>query len=169
VGVLAALGTLVYTQVLYQKAPITETAERERLAKLRASPLPAAVPGVMMFDPMTVNIRANPGAPRPADGSAEQLHGKLHYVTMGFALELRDDRMKEKLEELRPILLDGILSLVGRKAFNELANVQGRYLLRTQILDLVNDAAKRAATETRPGRAPDAPVTNVYFTQFVVQ
>ena len=117
----------------------------------------------MNFEPLTVNIASSPVEPKPADGTAKQIQGKLHYVNVGFALELRDSRQKDSLENLRPILQDKILSMLGRKQFQELTTVQGRYVLRTQIMELTNELAKKAlATQ-------DAVVTNVYFTQFLAQ
>ena len=70
-------------------------------------------------------------------------------------------KYKEELEANRPILLDGVLQILGKKDFNELTTVQGRYVLRTQILDLANEMSKR--------KGRDPLFTNVYFTHFIVQ
>jgi flagellar basal body-associated protein FliL len=73
--------------------------------------------------------------------------------------------------------MDYLLSLLGRKAFADLTTVQGRYLLRSQISEIVNQLVNGEMDEKdTPGKAPQhhvgggAPlVTNVYFTQFIVQ
>jgi flagellar basal body-associated protein FliL len=163
VAILAVLGMLIYTQVLYQRPVITESSERERLSQLRAAPVPVPTPGTMIFEPVTVNIKSTPEQPKAADGTSAQIQGKLHYAKMGFALELKDAAKKEKLETMRPVIMDGVLSTLGRKSFHELTTVQGRYVLKTQILDLTNQIAMK---EISP---KDPLVTNVYFTDFIVQ
>jgi flagellar basal body-associated protein FliL len=163
VAVIVVLGALVYTQILYKRPEITESSERERLAALKASPIPTAVPGTLVFERVVVNIKSNPEAPKPADGTGQQLQGKLHYVTMGFALEMKDTSRTEALEKLRPVIMDGVLSTLGRKSFQELTTVQGRYVVKTQILDLANQIAMKELS------LKDPLVTNVYFTDFIVQ
>ena len=107
----------------------------------------------------------HPQQPRAADGTSQQIEGKLHYSTVGFALEIRDGSKKEVIETLRPIIMDKFISLLGRKGFKELTTVQGRYLLRTQLLESVNQIVAKASEEA----ARDGLVTNIYFTQFIVQ
>jgi flagellar basal body-associated protein FliL len=55
------------------------------------------------------------------------------------------------------LIEDRLLTLVGRKGYTELTSVQGRYQLRSQLRDSANQMAK------------DALVTDVFFTDFVVQ
>ncbi len=158
--VLAAAGSLVYTRILFKRPPITEDAERERIAKLQEKKEANHIPSEMVFEPVTINIAQN--TPHPASGSEIQEDtpaeiSKLHYATIGFTLELKDLSHKELLEPMRPIIMDKMLSMIGRKPFHELATVQGRYVLRTQILELANQLAKETV------------VTNVFFTQFIIQ
>ncbi|OFZ20899.1 MAG: hypothetical protein A2X94_05170 [Bdellovibrionales bacterium GWB1_55_8] len=162
---LSAGGLLFYSKLMHKRPPITESGERVRLAQAHASPVPGAKRGTMIFDALTVNIESLPPVPLPADGTKRQIEGKLHYATIGFALELRDETRKAALETLRPLMLDKFLTLTGRKSFRELTTVQGRYLLRTQLLDRLNELAlERLGDEFR-----DGPVTNIFFTQFIVQ
>jgi flagellar basal body-associated protein FliL len=157
--VLGVLGMLIYTRLVFKRPAITEQGERTRLAQARASPTPVAVPGTLSFDPVTVNIASTPNAPHPADGTAAQIKGKLHYATVGITFELRDIAEKERLEKVKPVILDQVLQTLGHKSFGELITVQGRYVLRTQLMELANQLV--------PSR--EAAVTNVYFTHFVVQ
>ena len=148
VAVLAAGGMLLYTQVLYKRPPITENSERVRIEALKAAHLPSPTPGFLMFEPVTVNIASSPVSPKPADGTQEQIQGKLHYASLGFALQLRDLNRKDDLDPLRPQILDMVLAILGKKQFQELTTVQGRYLLRSQILQAVNDLAGRHGKNT---------------------
>ena len=169
VNILAVLGVgglMIYTRLIYKRPAITENAERVRIAAAHASPKPTDAPGLIAFEPITVNIEPTPSQPMPAEGSPQQIQGKLHYVTVGFALEVRDKAQADRIEALRAILVDRMLSMLGRKGFHELITVQGRYVLRTQILELANELASRDAPG--PG-AKDALVSNVFFTHFTVQ
>ncbi len=156
-------GLAAYVFLIYKRPAITEQGEREKVAALRASPRPPPAPGYMNFEPITVNITPVPATPRPAEGTAQQIQGKLHYATVAFTLEIRDTSRQEELEKLRPIIVDNLLAMVGKRTFNELVTVQGRYVLRTQIQDTTN----RLLVATRPGSKPL--VTNVFFTEFTVQ
>jgi len=149
VALLGALGVFAYTKLLFKRPAITEQSERERLAEIHASPLPAAQPALVDFAKVTINL----SSPTP----------KQHYVTLAFAVELRDERWKGTLEMLKPHVMDRILSMLGKKLPSELTTVQGRYVLRTQILEHANELmAKEAKTR-------EVFASNVYFSEFIVQ
>ena len=162
-AVLGVLGLLVYTRMIYKKPQITEAGERQRLASLHASPTPPAAPGLIVFDAVTVNIESMPAVPKAAEGTARQIEGKLHYVTVGFAIEIRDINKKDQVDILKPIIMDKLLSMLGRKSFSELTTVQGRYILRTHLLDVVNQLLTNEPT------IKSALATNLFFTNFIVQ
>jgi flagellar basal body-associated protein FliL len=163
VAVLGAVGVAVYTQILFKRPAITEDAERAKIAAAKASPAPPAVSGLIHFEAVTVNIKSTPTNPKPDDGTAEQIQGKLHYCTLGFSLEMRDMAHQGIIEALRPVIMDRMLSMLGRKNFQELTTVQGRYVLRTQLLDLANELLLKETGKK------EVSVTNVFFNQFVVQ
>jgi flagellar basal body-associated protein FliL len=143
-AVLAALGTLYYTKVMYKRPPITEEAERKRLeaAHKQKTVTEATAPGMVDFGPVTVNIEPYPAPPPAVEGEPDNapaaIAGKLHYVTMAFSVEIVDAGQKPAIEEVRPVIMDSLLSMLAHKPFHELSTVQGRYVLRTQILELVN-------------------------------
>ena len=164
IAIFAALGTFVYTRVLFKRPAITEEGERAKLAEAQARSKAPPVSGLVNFEPVTVNIKSTPTTPKPEiEAQPGEFTGKLHYATVAFSFEIRDISKKEDIEALRPILLDRILSMMGRKNFEELTTVQGRYVLRTQILDLVNNLLKAESKDR------DNAVTNVFFNQFIVQ
>ena len=104
-----------------------------------------------------MNIKSIPTVPLPAEGNSSQIQGKTHYARIGLTLELRNINEKGAVGENRPRILDELLTMLGNKQFNEISTVQGRYILRNEILDKINDMVKKPL------------VTNVFFTEFIVQ
>jgi flagellar basal body-associated protein FliL len=174
--VMAALGFLTYAKVLFKRPAITETGERDRLTELLTKPRPAPTPGLIAFEAETVNIAPTPVSPTAEGDVSPDERMNLHYVTMGFSLEIADYSRRDEVEELRPRIMDQLLSILGRKNMNELTTVQGRYLLRSQIADLVNRLVSGEGADgggengaSHGPRPHEMLVTNVYFTQFIAQ
>lgn len=139
IAILGAMGMFAYTRILHQRPPITERDERAKLKALTEAPAKAAVePGWVSFEPLTVNVAANPSEPSEAPGTDSQIGGKLHYVQMGFSLQIRDAEEAPRFENVRTQFLDRLLALMGKKTFEELNTVQGRYILRTEIVEVAN-------------------------------
>ena len=158
VAIAGALGTFIYTRVIYKRPPITETAERTRLIKqAKTDQKPDMKSGMIPFKKITVNIKPEPGNPEPAPGTSAQIKGKVHYATLKFALKVGDISRQSKVDSISPILMDRILYILGKKSFHELNTPQGRYILRSEILDEANKLLKEPL------------VTNVYFSEFLVQ
>jgi flagellar basal body-associated protein FliL len=183
------MGLLAYTKLIFKRPPITESAERERLAKRKAKMEKApTVPGLVAFEPVTVNIK--PVQPKTSGEAV------LRYAKIGFALELKDGSKKGEIEELKPVFMDKLMSLLGRKSYSDLTTVQGRFLVRTEIMDAINELIQKSRIDTHKAKqekeakaghgeqAGDAAheddereiaqsrevlVTNVYFTDFIVQ
>lgn len=167
VAILAAAGTLAYTKILFKRPPITEDGERARLERAKTAPKPEAQTGYVTFDPLTINISPSPPQPKAPEGAQSQLQGKLHYANIGFSLELHDISRKEEVEAIKPLIADQFLSLVGHKQFHELTSVQGRYVLKTQLIETVNALAAKRLDTSKPDPGPL--VTDLFFNQFVVQ
>lgn len=163
IAVLAVTGLLVYTRFIFKRPPITETGEREKLAKVYEKPTLPPTPGLIQIEPFTVNIQPSPPQPKSADSTPRQIQGKLHYATVGFSLELRDLKSQELVEKIQPAFMDHVLSIIGRKAFHELTTVQGRYILRNQLIAVANRLVLGNTPQTLP------PVLHLYFTHFIVQ
>ena len=179
--ILSAMGLLYFTKMVFKRPAITENAERSRLAAIHATSTPPTAPMMVLFDPITVNIEAVPGKPLPDDGTPRQIQGKMHYCSFGFSLEIRDSRRQTEIEELRPILIDKILNILGHKKFQELNSVQGRYLLKTDIMNFANDYLNnhqikkelpktiKAGEEGLEPEKKDILITDLYFNEFIVQ
>jgi flagellar basal body-associated protein FliL len=169
IAVLAAVGMLVYTRVLYKRPPITEDGERAKIEAMKAAPTAPAVLSFINFDPLTINISPSPPNVRPQEGSNEQIAGKLHYATIGFSVQV-DENRKDELDALKPLILDQFLALVGHKQFHELTSVQGRYVLKTQLIELANALAlkrQQMAGQTQQDNGPL--ISGLFFNQFIVQ
>ncbi|MBL7715052.1 MAG: flagellar basal body-associated FliL family protein [Bdellovibrionales bacterium] len=162
VVVVGAMGFVLYTRLLYKRPPITEERERERIATAKASPKAELQSGQIAFDQITVNIEPIPSGIKADPANPMKLQGKLHYATVAFSIEVRDMSQKTQIETVKPIFMDRLLSLMGKKTFMELTTVQGRYLLRTQLLDIANELIPQPE-----GSLPL--VSDLHFTQFVVQ
>lgn len=163
-ALLATLGVFYYTKIQYKHTRITEESERARLESLKAEKEKADIPGYIHFDPITVNIGSNPLHSRPADGTAKQIEGKLHYATLTLSLEIRDQTQKILIESSKAAIIDQLIHLLGKKTFNELNTFQGRFILQSQIIQFINTLAV-----TEGGPLNEGLVTRVYFSQFLVQ
>jgi flagellar basal body-associated protein FliL len=145
-----ALGALIYTRLLFKRPPITETGERKQLAEKYTGPPKDSELELIPFKQITANIATTavePGKPE----------GKLHYATIGYALEVRNVGEAGALEEIKTYFNDNLLQLLGKKTFSELTTVHGRFLLRSEMIQLANKLLEKPA------------ITNIYFTHFIVQ
>ena len=153
---LGALGVAAYTLIVFKRPEITEEQERAKFEAMRASPSPAPSTGFIEVPVFSVNIRTTPSQPGSLNYDP-QIAGKLHYASLGFSLELKHMQVLDDFEVIKPIFMDRLLQLMGKKEFNELTTVQGRYVLRNEIMELANELLKQPV------------VLNVFFTKFVVQ
>jgi flagellar basal body-associated protein FliL len=198
--VAAAAGMLVYTRIIFKRPAITEQSERKRLEALKSKPVVGNESGLVEFEPLTANLAGSGGRKR--------------YATVGFALEIRDKNRANDIETVRALIIDKFLSILGKKQMTELNQVQGRFVLRSEMIDAVNQVifnnlgslqATKAAVKAAPAKeapkeggeggegggeggekkegaeagAPGAAksaiepirdlVTDVFFTQFIVQ
>ena len=72
-------------------------------------------------------------------------------------MEIRDERESAKFNLAKPIVMDKIIQNLGKKKFEDLNQVQGRYIFRSQVIDAANEYL-------------GAPiVTEVYFGDFLLQ
>jgi flagellar basal body-associated protein FliL len=144
------LGLFVYTKMIYKRPPITEAQQRKRLSSTqqKVEVVHNQKKGIVPLDAITANLDPYTGP----DGKQ-----KLHYVSVSLSVEIRDEKEVHKFEEIKPIVLDQILQQLGKKKFEDLNQVQGRYLFRSAIIDATNAYLKEPV------------ITEVYFTDFLLQ
>lgn len=141
--VLATLGVFAYTKLLFHRPVISEEGEiKRRQEELKAPPKMAENP-LVSFDQMTLNIAMT--------------SGKAHYATFAFSVECRDAEAVEMVNAKRTLILDKVIAALGRRQLTELNTIQGKMLLKSELLREVNGM-------TSPGAA-----TDVYFSNFVLQ
>ncbi len=158
------LGVLVYTKILYKRPVVTEPMERENLAQ-EFTKKPADMKRVIVsFDPIQANLKPTPIGVQVPGGPPQQM--KAHYVTMTLGLELLDAEFESAVKGRLPKFLDMLLRELGSTSVDELATVQGRFLLRSKIAGMMNELV-REEKNLNPNSTPV--VTNVYFSEFVVQ
>jgi flagellar FliL protein len=146
---LGAVGMLAYSKIVYKRPPITESGEREKLKAKFEKPRLDGPPGSLAFNSVTINL-----APGQADTGSQN---KIHYATVAFNITTIDQGSAAKLESVRPLLQDRMISMVSKRSYQDLTSVQGRYLLRTQMREAANQVAQEVLA------------TDVHFTEFVVQ
>ena len=162
-AILGVIGLAVYTKLIFKKPKVTEAQERARIKAIAEAPKPIPTPALIEFAQMTVNIAPTKSPAATGEGAEGSAKAKMHYLTLAFMMEIADDKLKVKVEELRPRIMDKMLAVLSRKAFLELSTVQGRWLLRSQFLEITNDLLKQDLQTT------DSLAINLYFTQFIVQ
>ncbi|APG27326.1 flagellar basal body protein FliL [Syntrophotalea acetylenivorans] len=79
------------------------------------------------------------------------------YLKAAITLEANNEPVVEEITQRMPQIRDAILLLVGNKTFGELADLQGKLQLRSEIRERLN----KILTGGR--------VQKIYFTEFVVQ
>jgi len=163
--ILIVFGVFYYSRFVYKRPVITEIGERVKIEERQGSLLQPTTPGVVSFDPITMNIEPTPAHPLSEDGTQRQLQGKYHYATVAFTVEIRDKNLKSMIETVRPLIIDKLIQTVGKKTFQEVTTVQGRYILHTQIMDFTNQLITHHSLKPMN----EGLVTNVFFTQFIVQ
>jgi flagellar protein FliL len=79
------------------------------------------------------------------------------YLKIGVLLGLEDPSHAVFLDEYKPLLNDAALMLLSSKTYNELATVEGKIVLKQELISRLNQILGRQAVET------------IYFSEFVVQ
>jgi flagellar basal body-associated protein FliL len=163
---LGALGFLAYTRLIYRHPVITDAAEKARILAIKTEPQsPTEGKATVAFGPLTVNILASPDNTDAISPSSPQVKGKMHFLSTEFTLEIRDSSQVQLVQSLKPFILDKLIQIVGKKNFHELATVQGRYILHSQLVDMANQTiSSRVHSDSK-----EQLVTNLYFTTFLVQ
>ena len=149
VVIAAVLGLFVYTKIIYKRPSLTESKERARLmAKQRGAVKAPPKSVILTLDPVTANLDPF------TDTDGKQ---KVHYVAITIAVEIRDDKEQAKFENAKPVVLDRVIQNLGKKKFEDLNQVQGRFVFRSQIIDAANEYLGEPL------------VTDVYFSDFLLQ
>ncbi len=116
-------------------------------AATASAPVPLAVPLFFPLESMTVNLQSD--------------DGQQHFLRIGLTLKLNDPKTQQELSDHMPEVRSRILLALSNKHPEELAPLEGKRALATELQTLIEQP-------TDNGAAP-IHVQDVLFTEFVVQ
>jgi flagellar FliL protein len=122
-----------------KRAPATASAE--------AAPAPAPAPLFFPLESMTVNLQSD--------------DGQQHFLRIGLTLKLTDAKTQQELTEHMPEVRSRILLALSNKHPDELAPLEGKRALATELRTLIEQPTDKGAVPIH--------VQDVLFTEFVVQ
>ena len=83
--------------------------------------------------------------------------GGTRYLRATMDLELSSEETKDEIEKRLPQIRDAILTIIPSKSIKDINTIEGKTALRDEIIEKINSFIKK-------GR-----ITNIYFTEFVIQ
>ena len=141
--VLAALGTMVWTKLIYQAPVIVEETEMKHVVEATKKPEEPTEHAIVNFDQIIVNIAMT--------------SGKAHYATVTFAVECRDAGVAGIVKVKKAMFIDRLIAALGHRQLTELNTIQGKLLLKTELMREFNTLA------------PVGGITDMFFATFVLQ
>lgn len=136
----AALGTFVYTEMVY-KRPLPK--DEVELAKLKSDTKGISTPESYKLDKLTVNLTSKTRRLRFLD------------VQMHIVVFKKSDI--SKLEEIKPIINDIIIDVASGMEPDELNSIAGKLIFENRVKKSINDHLKKII------------VKELFYTKFVVQ
>ncbi|MFM0058134.1 flagellar basal body-associated protein FliL [Paraburkholderia phytofirmans] len=122
-----------------KRAPAATSAE--------AAPPPAPAPLFFPLESMTVNLQSD--------------DGQQHFLRIGLTLKLTDAKTQQELTDHMPEVRSRILLALSNKHPDELAPLEGKRALATELRTLIEQPTDKGAAPIH--------VQDVLFTEFVVQ
>ncbi|PRX34597.1 flagellar FliL protein [Paraburkholderia sp. BL18I3N2] len=122
-----------------KRAPAATSAE--------AAPPPAPAPLFFPLESMTVNLQSD--------------DGQQHFLRIGLTLKLTDAKTQQELTDHMPEVRSRILLALSNKHPDELAPLDGKRALATELRTLIEQPTDKGAAPIH--------VQDVLFTEFVVQ
>ncbi|ASV97792.1 flagellar basal body-associated protein FliL [Paraburkholderia aromaticivorans] len=116
-------------------------------ASADAAPAPAPAPLFFPLESMTVNLQSD--------------DGQQHFLRIGLTLKLTDAKTQQELTEHMPEVRSRILLALSNKHPDELAPLEGKRALATELRTLIEQPTDKGAAPIH--------VQDVLFTEFVVQ
>ncbi|SFU23517.1 flagellar basal body-associated protein FliL [Paraburkholderia aspalathi] len=116
-------------------------------ATTAAAPAPLPVPLFFPLESMTVNLQSD--------------DGQQHFLRIGLTLKLNDPKTQQELSDHMPEVRSRILLALSNKHPEELAPLEGKRALATELQTLIEQPTDKGAAPIH--------VQDVLFTEFVVQ
>lgn len=147
--ILATLGMLIYTKLIYHRPEIVEEEEIQKKKEELKTPAPVAEKVMLNFDQLTVNVAMT--------------SGKQHYATLTFSVECRDNEVLEQVKRRKALFVDKVIAALGKRQITELNTIQGKLFLKSELLREFNKILKSDNANSIQG------ITDLYFSSFVLQ
>ena len=116
-------------------------------APTASAPAPLPVPLFFPLESMTVNLQSD--------------DGQQHFLRIGLTLKLNDPKTQQELSDHMPEVRSRILLALSNKHPEELAPLEGKRALATELQTLIEQPTDKGAAPIH--------VQDVLFTEFVVQ
>jgi len=97
---------------------------------------------IFEMKPFVVNLQDNSGT---------------RYLKLTIGVELDSNASKKELKKMKPRVRNSLIILLSSKSYTEIGSIQGKYKLRDEIVERINNVLQGDKVKT------------VYFTEFVVQ
>ena len=129
--------------ILWQKMPASaaKSVKAGETVTGKEKPLDAIAP-IHSLNPFVVNLAG---------------YGGKRFLRVKMSLELRDQTTAEQVKKQLPRIRDKILTILSTKKFQDISTVKGKTDLRAEITATIDTLFSKGA------------VTNVYFTEFVIE
>jgi len=136
----AALGTFVYTEMVY-KRPLPK--DEVELAKLKSDTKGISTPESYKLDKLTVNLTSKTR--------------RLRFLDVQIHLVVFKKTDISKLEEIKPIINDIIIDVAAGMEPDELNSIAGKLIFENRVKKNINTHFKKSV------------VKELFYTKFVVQ
>ncbi|UCG07323.1 MAG: flagellar basal body-associated FliL family protein [Desulfobacterales bacterium] len=136
------LGLTAGLFMIWTKLSTADAVAKEAAAAKNPQAVTQSLGTIFSLDTFIVNL---------ADESGKR------YLRITMDLELSNDKLVEEMKRRLPQMRDGILMILPTKRFEDIRTVEGKTRLRNEIIAKLNSLLGHGS------------ITNIFFTEFVVQ
>ena len=83
--------------------------------------------------------------------------GGNRFLRVTLDLEMKDEKLSEELDKRLPQIKDAVLMIIPSKESREIDSVKGKIALRDELTEKINSLLTTGQ------------ITNIYFTEFIIQ
>ena len=141
---LAVVGLFYYTEKMYKKPPIDESAEKK---ELQTSLDHKSIPTFFKVDKMTISL-----VPKN-----EAANSRMKWLEVEIHMTLFSSEDSAMLKAYLPIVQDRIIDISSKMGSDELNSLSGKIILEDRLKKEINKALKKPV------------IKNIFFASFIVQ
>lgn len=143
VVLLLALGTVIYTRIIFERPAIMEDDEIHKKRKEAKAPPPSAERVLVPLEDLHINLASSSTS--------------THMVSVTMTIECANEAGSKLFKAHTTELTDRMINTFNKKQFSELNTNQGRLMLKEQIIREFNEMLGTHA------------VTDIYYVNFLLQ